>query len=179
MWKGLGIVLLLSGTAGVLYSWIDAQRESQKRLENIIFFLHKSVYAMQTEKIRVVDLFERYIEHDKWKREKKDIILAQILNEIRQRLLSNTYANGQMVWEEVFKEKEEKLHFDNEVFPIIVQAGNGFFGRTREENIRFLEKSINELEVQQKKLKVKSEQERKVWIPVGMLGSVMLVLLFI
>ena len=172
MLKFVGVVCVLGGTVGVLHSWIQEQKEQQKRMENFIFFLQKSRYVMSTEKIKIVDYLDRYVEQ-------KDILLAQILDEIRKRLLTNTYPNGQMVWEEVFREEEEKLHFDKEVFLVIVQAGNGFFGRSREENISFLQKSIEELEQEQERLKEKSIQERKVWIPVGMLGSVMLVILLL
>lgn len=172
MLKFVGAVCVLGGTAGVLHSWIREQKEQQKRMENFIFFLQKSRYVMSTEKIKIVDYLDRYVEQ-------KDILLAQILDEIRKRLLTNTYPNGQMVWEEVFREEEEKLHFDKEVFLVIVQAGNGFFGRSREENISFLQKSIEDLEQEQERLKEKSIQERKVWIPVGMLGSVMLVILLL
>lgn len=172
MLKFLGLVCVLGGTAEILHSWVREQKEQQKRMENFIFFLQKSMYVMSTERIKIVDYLERYVEQ-------KDILLAQILDEIRKRLLTNTYPNGQMVWEEVFREAAEKLHFDKEVFPIIVQAGNGFFGRSREENISFLQKTIGELEQEQERLKKKSIQERKVWIPVGMLGSVMLVILFL
>ena len=70
-------------------------------------------------------------------------------------------------------------NLSQEVFSIIVQAGNGFFGRSREENISFLKKSLTELEIQQVNMKEKDAQERKVWVPVGMLGTMMLAILFL
>lgn len=175
MWKVIGIILLLAGTAGVLQTWITAQRYSQTQLETFKVFLQKSLYVMQAEKIKVVDYFERYIVQ----LEQKDDALIHILEEIVNRLSLNTYPSGLMIWEDVFKENEKTWNFDAEMFQIIVQAGNGFFGRTKEENIKFLEKYIKELEKQQERIKQKNEQERKVWIPVGMLGTLMLVILFI
>lgn len=175
MWKIIGSVLILTGTAGVLQSWIMAQRYSHMQLETFRVFLQKSLYVMQSEKIKVADYFERYMEQ----LNQKDDALIHILEEIVNRLSLNTYPSGLMIWEEVFKENEKSWNFDSEIFQIIVQAGNGFFGRSKEENIKFLEKNLKELEKQQERIKQKNAQERKVWIPVGMLGSLMLVILFL
>lgn len=170
MWKIVGMVFMLGGVAGVLYSWVCEQREKQKRLENFMLFLQKSIFTMETEKVRVVDYFRK---------SNGDTILEQTLQEIARRLALNTYPNGHMVWEEVFREQARRWNLSQEVFSVIVQAGNGFFGRSREENIGFLKKSLKELEKQQANMKEKDAQERKVWVPVGMLGTVMLVILFL
>lgn len=179
MWKLIGVLMVLGGVAGVLYSWCCEQKEKQKRLENMLLFLQKSVYAMQREKIKVAELLLKYIEQNKSEQRNKEKVLVITLEEIRKRLSTNTYPSGQMVWEEVFQEEKQSWNLDPEIFQMIVQAGNGFFGRSREENVSFLEKSIKELEEQQVKIKQKDAQERKVWVPVGMLGTMMLVILFL
>lgn len=161
--------MLLGGTMGVLYSWICGLKERERKLEEFILFFQKSIGVMETEKIRVIDYFEKYASQE----------LQTSLVEIARRLASNTYPNGQIVWEEVFTEEKPNLSFDQETFSIILQAGNGFFGRSREENIRFLQKTVKELETQKKKLMEKDAKERKVWVPVGMLGAVMLTILFV
>lgn len=161
--------MLLGGTMGVLYSWICGLKERERKLEEFILFFQKSIGVMETEKIRVIDYFEKYASQE----------LQTSLVEIARRLDSNTYPNGQIVWEEVFMEEKQNLSFDQETFSIILQAGNGFFGRSREENIRFLQKTVKELETQKKKLMEKDAKERKVWVPVGMLGAVMLTILFV
>lgn len=161
--------MLLGGTMGVLYSWICGLKERERKLEEFILFFQKSIGVMESEKIRVIDYFEKYASQE----------LQTSLVEIARRLASNTYPNGQIVWEEVFMEEKPNLSFDQETFSIILQAGNGFFGRSREENIRFLQKTVKELETQKKKLIEKDAKERKVWVPVGMLGAVMLTILFV
>ena len=161
--------MLLGGTMGVLYSWICGLKERERKLEEFILFFQKSIGVMETEKIRVIDYFEKYASQE----------LQISLVEIARRLASNTYPNGQIVWKEVFMEEKQNLSFDQETFSIILQAGNGFFGRSREENIRFLQKTVKELETQKKKLMEKDAKERKVWVPVGMLGAVMLTILFV
>ena len=121
--------MLLGGTMGVLYSWICGLKERERKLEEFILFFQKSIGVMETEKIRVIDYFEKYASQE----------LQTSLVEIARRLASNTYPNGQIVWKEVFMEEKQNLSFDQETFSIILQAGNGFFGRSREENIRFLQ----------------------------------------
>lgn len=167
--KVIGILLVLGGMAGVLYSWICSLKDRERKIEECILFFQKSIAVMEKEKIRVIDYFEKCTSQT----------LYTYLLEIARRLASNTYPNGQMVWEEVFMEEKGKLSFDQETFSILLRAGNGFFGRSREENIRFLQKSVRELETQQRKLAEKNAKERKVWVPVGMLGAVMVAILFV
>jgi len=62
---------------------------------------------------------------------------------------------------------------------LLIRAGEGFFGRTCEENLCFLQKVIEELEIERKKSKEADKNERKVWIPVSMLGGIMLTILFL
>lgn len=170
MGKIVGILLVLAGVAGYLYSWTCAQKEKQTRLEEVIVFLQKSIYAMETEKIKVIDYFAKY---------KCETVLEKSLREISKRLATNTYPMGQDAWEEVLKEEEQNWNLDKDTFDFILRAGDGFFGRNREENICLLEKTMQELEIEQKRAKEKDAKERKVWIPVSMLGGMMLTILFI
>lgn len=179
MWKCLGIVCMLGGMAGLLYNWGLKQREQQLWIESFVLFLKKTSYMMRTEKVKIVDYFLRYTSQEPSNWEQGFPLLAGLLGKVTKRLSCNSYPNGQMVWEEVCKEEEQNLHLDAEAFRIVVQAGRGFFGRSREENISFLEKSIEELEQQQTRIKEQNKQERKVWIPVGMLGTLMLIIIFI
>lgn len=179
MWKTLGFALVLGGVAGILYSWIAQQKRRQKFLEEFILFLEKSVGIMENGKIKVAALFEKHISYQLNAKNSEMQILAHILQKIVIKLSTNTYPNGQIVWEKVFKEEVPKMALDKETFSIVLQAANGFFGQSRDENIRFLQKSIKELETQQKKYREKDLQERKVWVPVGMLGAVMLVIILI
>ena len=91
MWRYLGISLILGGTAGVLYSWTYEQKRRVKRLEEFMLFLQKSIFAMETEKIKVVDYFVRYICQSRLRGENRETSLEKILEEIIKRLSANTY----------------------------------------------------------------------------------------
>lgn len=172
MWKIIGVFLVLTGIAGLLYSWVIQQKERQNRLEELIQFIHKTIFAMENEKLRVIEFFEKY-------HVENNTLLGNTLHEIAERLQLHIYPSGQDVWEEVFREKKQEWILEEEIFQSIMRAGNGFFGRSREENISVLQKWLKEIERLQKKEKEKEEQERKVWIPIGMLGGLMIIILFI
>ena len=168
MGKIVGIVLLFLGIGSGLYQWIELQRERQMRIEEFCLFLYKSMFLMQSEKIKVIEHFDRYTS--------RDAKINESLQEISIKLRENLYPDGQVVWEEVIKEKVWDL--DQETMLLILKSGNGFFGRNREENICFLKRQLEELEKQKIKSKERDAKERKVWVPVGMLSGVMVVILF-
>ena len=153
MGKIIGILLVLGGVAGCLHSWMIQQKERQMILEELIRFLQKSVFAMENEKIKIVEHFARYGAADSGIEDKNEHVLEKTLHEIAKRLAGNTYPNGLLAWEEVFQEEEQNWAIDKETFEGVLSAGNGFFGRSREENICFLKKSIQELEKRQEKIK--------------------------
>ena len=171
MEKMMAMFCILGGIAFLLYNWVLEQKQRHSRLEELIIFLQKSIFAMEEEKVRIIDYFEGY--------QSRDIILKESLQEIAGRLRQNVYPSGQMIWEEVFWEKKNEWNCDEETFGIILAVGNGFFGKKRSENVCFLRRSLKQLETQRDKSREKDAQERKVWIPVGMLGGIMLMIILI
>lgn len=171
MGKIIGSVCLLSGIASLLYGWVIEQKIQYRRLEDFILFVQKTIFAMEEEKVRMIVYLQGY--------QSRDPVLEETLREIANRLQMNIYPNGQRVWEEVFLEKRNLWGYDEEIFDVILAVGNGFFGKKRSENICFLRKSIKQLEQQRDKRKEMDMQERKVWIPVGMLSGIMLMIILI
>lgn len=171
MGKLLGIAFIIGGMAGYLYSWQGKQRVCRDRVTDFITFLQKCVFIMGTENKKISHLLREY--------RGMTCELNVTLSEIARRLELNIYPQGQSIWEEVFREKEQNWDVDKETFELMIHAGNGFFGRNRGENICFLQKSIRELEEQEKKNRERDTKERKVWIPVGMLSGMMLVILLV
>lgn len=169
MGKVVGFILVLAGLSGSLYQWMEVQKERQKRTEEFNLFLHKVIFAMEKENMKIIDYFGNY--------QSKNLEITETLQEISTQLSKHIYPDGQMVWEMVLKEREKKWDLDKEMFEIILKTGMGFFGRSKEENICFLKKRLDELEEQQRKRKEKDAKERKVWIPVTMLSGVMLTIL--
>lgn len=171
MEKYLAFGLFFYGVASMLYQWVCRQKLRQNRVEVFVVFLQKSLYAMENERMRLIPYLMEY--------QGGDEVFTDTLREIGRRLGQNEYPHGDMVWEEVFLEKKEQWNCDEETFLLLLNAAYGFFSGSRNVNMCFLQKSIQELELQLKKRKEKDAQERKVWLPLGMLGSVMFLILFI
>ena len=171
MGKFLGTLCVLGGISGYLFHWQQEKKMSRERLHAFILFLQKTRYVMETENMKIGNLLQNY--------HTKEMVLKDTIQEIVARLRQNIYPNGPSLWEEVFREKEQNWNVDEETFGLMIYAGNGFFGKTKEENICFLQKSICKLEEQERNIREKDAKEKKVWIPVGMLSGMMLVILLI
>ena len=108
MGKIIGSLWLLGGIASLLYSWVSEQKRWNRRLEEFLVFLQKSIFAMEEEKVRVIEHLRGY--------RSRDEVLEDTLQEIADRLQMNIYPSGQMVWEEVFLEKKSAWDYDREIF---------------------------------------------------------------
>lgn len=171
MGKYIALCLLLAGVGSLLYQWVQQQKSRQHRIECFVLFLEKSFYAMERENMRLLPFFQEY--------DSGDEVVDAFLQELGRRLGEKQYPRGELVWQEVLMEHKENWNCDEDTFLLLRNASYGFFGGSRKENLCFLQKSIRELELQLAKNKEKDMQKRKVWLPVGMLGSVMLMILLI
>lgn len=169
MGKVIGTLLLFGAIGGGLYNWLCSQREKQSRMEAFGIFLQKSIFVMEKEKVHIIPYLKGYF--------CKEEILKETLEEIAERLSRNQFPDAVEVWETVFWEKRKRLGVSENVLNIMKASGQGFFGRSREENICFLQKCLKELEAESGRIKEKDAQERKVWVPVGMLGGIMLLII--
>ena len=171
MGKMMGMFCFLGGIAYLLYNWVLEQKNQSRRLGEIQIFLQKSICAMGEEKIRMIDYLKSYSSREK--------LLEETLQEIARRLEQKVYPSGEQVWEDVFREKQLKWNLDEDTFEIILELGRGLFGKKRSENLMFLKKGLRNLEQQQEKKKEKDVKARKVWIPVSMLGGIMLMIILV
>ena len=167
----IGIGFLFCGIAGGLFEWVKRQKIKQKRLQEFQLFVKKTMFAMETEHIKLIPYFLQY--------QCKDEVLIDFLNEVALRLQDHRYPKGEIAWEEVFMEKKQNWDMDEETFLMMIHVGNGLFGKHRTENLKFLQKSVEDMEVQLRKNKERDSKDRTVWIPVGMLGGVMIAILLV
>ena len=171
MGKMIGIFCFLGGVAYLLYEWVLEQKNQSRRIAELVVFLQKSIFAMEDEKIRIIEYLRNYRCREK--------LLEETLAEVADCLEQKVYPNGETVWEMVFAQKKQGWNLDEETFAIVLGLGRGFFGKKRSENLSFLKRGMRELEQQQTKKKDKDAKERKVWIPVSMLGGIMLMIIMV
>lgn len=171
MGKIIGMLGILAGIAYLLYLWILEQKSKHRRMEELIVFLQRSIFAMEEERIYIIDYFKNYVSREK--------ILEESLHEIAEDLEKNVYPDGRMVWENVFLRKKQEWGLDAYTYEIVTGMGKGFFGRCRGENVCFMQRDLLKLEEQLGKRRETDAKERKVWIPVGMLGGIMLMIILV
>lgn len=171
MGKMMGMFCFLGGIAYLLYNWVVEQKNQSRRIGEMQIFLQKSIYAMEEEKIRIIDYFRGYSSREK--------LLEETLQEIANRLEQKVYPSGEQVWEDVFWENRFRWNLDGDTFEIMMGLGRGFFGKKRSENLSFLKKGLKKIEHQQEIKKEKDTKAQKVWIPVSMLGGIMLMIILV
>lgn len=171
MGKMMGMLGVLGGIAYLLYQWILEQKIKYRQMEDVLNFLQRSIFAMEDDKLKVIEYFRNYTS--------KEAVLEETLKEIARRLEQKIYPDGQVVWENVFWEKRWEWNVDKDTLGLFMGIGRGFFGKKRGENLCFLKRDLCDLERMLKEKKETDARERKVWIPVGMLGGIMLMIILV
>ena len=171
MGKIIGMFFVLGGIMFLLYNWVLEQKSGNRKIGELVVFLQRSLFAMEEGKMQIIEYLKNYSSREK--------ILEETLYEIAGRLEQKIYPNGEVVWEQVFWEKRQEWNLDEETFEIVLGLGKGFFGRKRGENVSFLQRGMMRLEERQAKKREKDAKERKVWIPVSMLGGIMLMIILV
>lgn len=184
MLKLLGILILLSGVLGELYSWNERKKRRIKQLECYEAFLKHAIYALETEKIHMQELLyqaiasrkalvgsENTVEYER--------ILALVLEDVLQHMRGHTYPSGVILWKEVWNSHREEWNVDASNWTLILDTGNAFYGNHLKENLEYL-RTLQELlkeGIQEEKNKWKEKQ--KVFTPVGILGGIMIVIILL
>lgn len=169
--KLIGITIIAIGIAGMIHDWLLRHQNRRKRMEELLSFFRKAVYAMEELKVHWITYFEEY--------EGADICLNKSVWETAQRLKQNCYAKGELAWQEVMKEKKADWDFSKEAFLLLLSSGTAFFGKSQKENLEFLRLYIKLLDEQNKKECLEFAEKKKVWIPIGTLGGIMLVIILL
>lgn len=171
MLKIFGILVILAGAGKGLYGWRLGRLQRQKRLEEYAFFLQRAAFVLEKEQTPLVEFFCGYSGSDR--------LLCQCLRELASALEENTYAQGQLAWQAVFGSHQAEWNLTGEEWTCILQSGRAFFGRSRKELGKLLDAYRQRVEQYHLQEKQEFADRQKVFVPVGMLGSVMLILLLL
>lgn len=196
MLKLIGILILLSGVLGELYSWNERKRTRIVQLECYEAFLKHAVYALETEKIHMEELLYQAITSRKGcagddtkkfdrdeaacgtKRE-SERILTMVLEDVLDEMREHTYPSGAILWKEVWNAHRAEWIVDEENWALVLDTGNAFYGNNLRENLEYLRtlQSLLKEGIQEEKNKWKEKQ--KVLTPVGILGGIMIVIILL
>lgn len=171
MGRLLGIIMILAGCAGCLLWWMENEKKRQAIMEECIRLFARWKYSLEREHIRLYDFLEQY--------EPRQTELGEILLEVKKMLRENCYPSGQMVWDKVLKEKSRILSLQGEAYVVLREAGDAFFGSSSAESLRCICVCMERMEKCLADVRSEFAKKRRVYMPVGMLGGVILVILLI
>lgn len=171
MERVMGTALILAGCAGCLLWWIENEKKRQAMMEECIRLFSQWKYALEREHIRLYDFLEQY--------EPRRAELGELLSEVKKQLLKNCYPSGQLVWQTALQEKKCVLSLQGEAYIVLRDAGDAFFGNSSEESLRCIGVCTARMEKCLIYERDEFAKKRKVYMPAGMLGGLMLVIFLI
>lgn len=168
MGKLIGTVLILLGCAGLLEGWRARQRRRQRTAAEFMRLLGGWGHSLQREKMRLLDFLTQFAGATP----QMQAFLAQLCQAIAER----RSPTGEELWRCALEENRRPLELDDALFELLLPAGGAFFGRCREENIQCALASRKRLEEQLADEQAEFKRKQKVYMPVGMLGGLLLVI---
>ncbi len=171
MVKLVGSAVLLIGAAGTLLSWYCREQARIRRIQIWIDFLHATEYAMEIEHVNMTV----YMEQAKV----NEPVLLQTIRETGALLGKHLVPFGEEAWDNVCKRYREEWDVSEEVWSLVLSCKDVFFGRNLAENIeksKGIRKRLTGLLEEEKR---RFAEQKKVYVPVGMLGSCMFLLIFL
>jgi stage III sporulation protein AB len=169
--KMIGSLIIVFGLAGYMKEWIFRNLSRGKRLEELLSFLRKAVYALEETHTTWIRFFEEY--------EGQEKCIVESVHEVAKRLKEHRYPKGELAWQEVMIEQKEAIDLSKEAFELVSHVGDAFFGRSQKENLESLRWYIKLLEKCKEQEGKAFIEKKKVWIPVGALGGVMIIIILI
>lgn len=168
-WIGAGMILL--GCTGLLYQWYKTQKERQRLLMEWIRLLSGWEHSLLLEKSRLKEFLCRFDAREEAFR----LFLEKLVLAIEER----RYPFGQRIWNEVLSSCRKQMPLTKEQWEILHQASDAFFGVNCDEALRNTRRSIQGLKEAQSMEQREFLQKQKVYMPVGMLGGILLIILFL
>ena len=162
---------MVFGFSGYIHEWIHRNISREKRMAELLAFLRKAVYALEETHTPWIRFFEEY--------ESKDICVFESVQEVGRRLKENRYPKGELAWREVMIERRVGWDFSGEAFELLCYVGEAFFGKSQKENLELLNLYIKLIFQCKEKEHMEFAEKKKLWIPVGALGGVMIIIILI
>lgn len=168
MLKIAGIILILSGTAGGIFSWISEEKKCVSALYEWRQFYIRAYYAMEMEHMQIVDFLKEY--------PAKIPAMQEWLKVLVNALLLNTYASGEEAFLWSLEQTRELWNMQKECWEVITRSSKGLFGMNLEENLTHLRSAREAVEECIQEQKLAYMKKRKLVIPVTMFGAVMIII---
>lgn len=169
--KLVGIGMIGIGIIGCLRAWIYGYSGQIRCMEAVIAFLRHAIHTMESNPKPWQEFFANY--------EGQDKNLNGFVQKVGEMLKEFHFATGEEAWKEAMKESGIHFFLTEEGYSLLYEISKGFFGLSKEENKEVLTYYKRRMEECLEEEKRKFSQQRKIVLPMGALGGVMLVILLL
>ena len=169
--KIVGMGMIGIGIIGWLRAWVHNYRSQIKCLESVIALLRHAIHTMESNPRPWQEFFASY--------EGQDKNLNEFVKKLWEYLSEFRFATGEESWREAMKVTRIGDFLPEEGCTLLSEMSKGFFGISKEENQEVLTYYKRRVEECLKEEKRKFSQQRKIVLPMGALGGVMLVILLL
>lgn len=171
MGKLTGIVLIICGCGGFLVNWYERQKKSQGAAAAFAQLLASWEYCLEREKMRLSDFLEQYTAGND--------LLDDFLETLNRTMKTCSFPTGDALWREILKQYREDFDASDVIWELMISASGAFFGGNRRESMQCAKATRRRIEEQLMEERREFVRRQKVYMPVGMLGGVLLVILLI
>ena len=172
MLKIVGSVLIILSGVGIAWSIRDELAEHIRLLYEVRKLLLDISYAASSTRQPVEILLGCFIDM-------KDERLHIICKEIAERLIEKKEGAGEEVWRSVFRDHQKNLRLTREESEVIESAGSAFFGKSMEENRKYLALVLERLDYLIETARGEQKEKQKVYGTISVVCGVMVVILLV
>jgi hypothetical protein len=161
----------MAGCAWGIVCWLEGERRRLAMMEECIRLFAQWDFALRSGHIRLYQFLEQY--------ESGQPEFEKALAEVSRLLRQNCYSSGREVWLCVMGERRKKLSLSGEAYEIFLKAGDAFFCGSSGESLHTMASCRERMEACLTKARGELAGKRRVYIPMGMLGGVVLIILLV
>lgn len=171
MLKLSGAIMIMLGIIGILNVWEEHQKIRRRHLWGIYHLLVKGENALVKERIKCSDFLGHVTGNEP--------LICEACRIIEHELKLHNVRTGEIAWNNVWQGYQRKLMLSQEEENFLYSSGRAFFGKNVEEIEQLFElykqQCLRLIEGQKREYL----EKRKVMIPVGILGGIVLIILLI
>lgn len=169
--KLIGSFLIIISIVGIL---IQRRRQWKMKLQwnrDIIRIYCQLCATFEAEYLTITNFLQRI-------QERKGVS-ASFWNDLLKRLEEYVDATGEEAYANVLESYRKNLYLSEEQWESLNRLGDGMFGETRVDNIKLIQAEVPRLQNTLDSLAREQKEKQKIYMPVGVLGAFMIILLLI
>ena len=169
--KLTGSFFIMMGVWGMIWKKRSQMLKKAKKNQEVIEILQHLSSTFETEYIPIMNFLDRILE--------RKLLTHELWDTLRKRLGAYLDKTGEDAWNKALGEYKDELFLHEEQWSSLEHAAGGMFGDKRTENIQILKKDAELLQKYHDKFILEQKEKYKIYMPVGILGAFMVILLLV